>query len=275
MNVFALFISPTKNTKKVTRAIATGIASVLSEDDFFSIDLTPKDARRTVYDFGPEDIVIIGVPTYAGRIPNKLMPYIKDSIYGDNTKAISVVTYGNRAYDNSLKELYYLMNDGGFLVTAACSAPCEHAFTDKLATNRPTQNDIDELKNFGKKIGKKIADNQSSILTDADIPGQKLDEMKYYIPKKEYNTAANFLKAMPITDPRSCINCGNCRTICPMDCYKNSPTAPEGVCIKCYGCIKACPTNAKTITDADFQSHVKYLENNFSTQKHEIEFFIG
>lgn len=273
MDVYALFVSPTGNTASAVRAIARGIASKVSGGDYFSIDLTPFDARRGVYDFGPDDIVIIGAPTYAGRIPNKLQPYFTDSIYGDGSVGVSVVTYGNRAYDDSLKELYSIMTDNGFDVCAATAVCAEHAFTNSLAAGRPDDEDLAKLTELGKRIGDRILTGKARALKSSDIPGRDMDDMKYYVPKKEDGEPASFLKAMPITDTRICTNCGECKRICPMNCYNNSVSEPEGICIKCQGCIKACPVGAKHFEDEDFLSHVKYLEREYSEMVHEIEIF--
>lgn len=275
MDVFALFISPTGNTAQVARAIASGIASKVSGNDFFSIDLTSWDSRDGVYEFGPDDTVIIGLPTYAGRIPNKLLPYFKESIYGNNTTGISVVTYGNRAYDDSLKELYDIMTDNSFCVTAAVAAPCEHAFSDKLANGRPTEEDLRLLRTYGERIGTDIINGKIRPLKPSDIPGRNAGEMKYYTPLTENGDPASFLKAMPITDSSECINCGNCREICPMNCYKSDVTIPEGICIKCHGCVNNCPVHAKHFDDADLLSHIKYLEREYADTKHDIEAFIS
>ena len=272
--VFALGISPTGNTEKAVRYVASGIADKLSGGDYFYIDITQPDARDGVYEFGAGDIVILGCPTYAGRIPNKLMPYIKESIYGSGAIGISLVTYGNRAYDDALKEMAYIMQNNDFEMLAALAVPAEHAFSSMLAEGRPNNEDLDNLYSFGIKIGETIKSGKYKTLNLPAIPGRMPEEMKYYVPKKENGEAASFLKAMPITDESKCTGCGECRRKCTMGCYDNSLTQPEGICIKCQGCIKACPNGAKRFDDADFLSHVGFLEKNYSNVVREIEFFV-
>lgn len=278
-NVFALFISPTGNTEKAVRAIAKGIADTLSGGDFFSIDLTSKSDRFSVYDFGPEDMVVIGTPVYAGRVPNKLVPYIEENIYSgsgsspkDSATAIPVVTYGNRAYDDALKELATIMYENGFNLGGAAAVPSEHAFTDKLAKGRPTEDDLKCLYEYGKSLAKKITSAGSS-LTPASLPGRSLEDAIYYTPLNADGTPANFLKAKPETDANKCTSCGLCRERCPMGCYDNSLTEAEGICIKCHACIKLCPAGAKSLNNDSFASHVKMLEENYSQVSREIELF--
>ena len=279
-NVFALYISPTGNTLKATRAIAKGIADMLSGGDFFSIDLTAKSDRFSVYDFGPDDIVVLGTPVYAGRVPNKLAPYIAENIYCSTASAsalaIPLVTYGNRAYDDSLKELATILYENGFDIGGAAAVPSEHAFTDRLAKGRPTENDLNTLYEYGKTIAGKITHGNSkskSVLSLDALPGHSLEDAVYYTPLNEDMTPANFLKAKPETDSEKCSSCGLCRTLCPMGCYDNSLTQAEGICIKCQACIKSCPANAKFLNNDSFASHVKMLEQNYSDIVREIELF--
>lgn len=269
--VFALFISPTHNTEKAVRALASGIAKEVSSKDYFAIDLTSFDSRDTDFDFEEGDIVILASPTYAGRVPNKLMPYFKESVFGNGALGISLVTYGNRAYDDSLKELSYIMSENEFEVTAAVAVPSEHAFVPQLAQGRPNEADLKELFELGTKIGREILNHKTTKVDLKSIPGNSPDAMVYYVPKKEDGTPASFLKAMPITDSLKCSGCGECKAVCPMNCFANSVLEPEGICIKCQGCIKACPESAKHFENEDFESHREYLKNNYSEIVREIE----
>lgn len=272
-NIFALCFSPTQNTAKCVKALAKGLASVLSDKDFFTVDITPLDARRGVYDFGPDDIVIVGMPVYAGRIPNKIAPFVNDSIYGNASLAIPVVTYGNRAYDDALKELATILYNNDFDIIGAVAALGEHAFTDKLATGRPGEEDLTAIKNYGVRIGEALLNGRQKFINISSLPGRELSASEYYTPLKKDGTGAKFLKALVETDTALCTSCNACREICPMDNYRNSLTAPEGICIKCQGCIHVCPVHAKHFTDEDFLSHLEMLEENFKDVNRTIEFF--
>ena len=268
--VFAMFFSPTGNTKKVVRAIAKGIAKEISDGDFYAIDLTSRDDRHAVYAFGEGDVVILGVPTYAGRIPNKIEPYISASIYGDGAIAIPVVTYGNRAFDDSLKELSTIMTENGMDLCGGVAVPSEHAFTDKLAKDCPTDKDIQDLTEYGIKLGQEIKKGNTNRLSIKSIPGRDMEVSEYYRPLKENGEVANFLKAMPVTDESKCTGCEECRNICPMGCYRDSLIEAQGTCIKCQGCIKICPVGAKHFDDEEFLSHVKMIEKNYSDTKNKL-----
>ena len=60
-----------------------------------------------------------GVPSYAGRVPEMAVRSLR-SFLGNNTPAIIVSVYGNRAYDDTLIELTDLMESHGFKLLSAC-----------------------------------------------------------------------------------------------------------------------------------------------------------
>ena len=55
-------------------------------------------------DFGPDDLVLFGVPVYGGRIPSPAVQTLR-RMQGSRTPAVLVAAYGNRAYDDALLEL--------------------------------------------------------------------------------------------------------------------------------------------------------------------------
>lgn len=272
-NIVGLYFSPCGTTKTVVDTLARAIAKVVGGGDYFSVDLTSFDDRRGVYEFSEEDVVIIGCPTYAGRVPNKIAPYFAESIFGDGAVGIAVSTYGNRAYDDSLKELVDIMSKNDFAVVSALAVVAEHAFTDKLATGRPTAEDIAKLEELGERIGKMIASGKIAPLTLSSLPGREPEEMQYYRPKKDNGEPANFLAAKVVTDTQKCDGCGECREICPMGCFRESVSEPTGTCIKCQACVKRCPNGAKSFEDEEFLSHVRNLEANYADTVNNIESF--
>ena len=71
--VWAVYFSGTGTTEKVVTAVAKTMAGQLgAEEKKFCFNL-PKD-REDELAFGPEDLVVMGVPVYAGRVPNLLLP---------------------------------------------------------------------------------------------------------------------------------------------------------------------------------------------------------
>ena len=79
--VWAVYFSGTGTTEKVVTRMAKIAAEDLgAEYKTFCFNL-PKD-REGELSFGPGDLVIFGTPVYAGRVPNLLLPYIRDKVKG-------------------------------------------------------------------------------------------------------------------------------------------------------------------------------------------------
>lgn len=82
------------------------------------------------------------------------------SVRGNNTPAVIVVVYGNRAYEKSLMELDYWAIQQGFKVIAGATFIGEHSYsTEKypVAAGRPDERDLTLAADFGKQISDKIA----------------------------------------------------------------------------------------------------------------------
>ena len=97
--VYSVFFSPAGSTKAVTEHIARKVSEIL-KIPYDVIDFTLPEARTNKYCFRPDELVVFGVPTYAGRIPNKVLPFVQNLFEGRDTPVICVVTYGNRNYDS-------------------------------------------------------------------------------------------------------------------------------------------------------------------------------
>ena len=268
--IIGCWFSPCGNVKTAVEKIVGEIGKSMDVSIEF-IDFTPKDKRETNYLFDDEDLVVIGCPVYAGRVPNKIMPFFKDRIKGNGSKCISVVSYGNRSFDNALAELSGLMSDNGMKVIAGAAVVGEHSFANTLATNRPDENDIAEYTAFAEKVALKIkAGDESTPNIVGNYPCDK-----YYTPLKENGEPAVFLKAIPQIDITKCKSCGKCSSVCPMNSISGeAPFQTTSTCIKCQACIKACPEGARFFDNEDFLSHKRMLERNYAEVRKANEFFV-
>lgn len=105
-------------------------------------------------DFSEEDLCIIGVPSFGGRVPAIALERIK-ALSGNNATAILITVYGNRAYEDTLIELEDTLIEKNFTCQAAIAAIAEHSIMHQFATGRPDQNDLTELASFAQKIKEK------------------------------------------------------------------------------------------------------------------------
>ena len=269
----AVYFSAVGNTRKVVDAICITLSDELGVP-VETVDFTLPDSRKSERTFGPEDLVIFGTPTYAGRVPNKVLPFVQTLFHGQNTPAVSVVTFGNRNFDSSLTELTEELGKNGFKVFGAGAFACRHVFSDIIADGRPDVRDMETLFVFARRIAELVdaVENADSLEVPKIRDGAPV--APYYTPLGMDGQPAKFLKAKVVTDPTKCDRCGQCARVCPMGSisHENVQEVP-GVCIKCHACVRKCPRGAKHFEDPAFLSHVEYLEKNYQ-RRAEPEIYI-
>ena len=101
--VWALYYSATGTTDKAVNTIAEELAAQLTLP-IERLSFTRPAERTGTHLFTAEDLVVVGSPTYAGRLPNKIAPDFRSGLRGEGTPAVPVVLFGNRSYDNALAE---------------------------------------------------------------------------------------------------------------------------------------------------------------------------
>jgi len=266
----AMYFSATDTTKKVVFGIAKGISDVSDREiTINTIDFTLPAVRIKPVSFSEEDVVIIGVPVYAGRVPNVLLKYL-NSITGNGALAVPVVVYGNRNYDDALIELKDILDFNGFKVIAGGAFIGEHSFSVTLAKNRPDQRDMAVVAEFANQLYNKITgpDDLKTVIVKGNQPYRK-----HYMPKNKDASPVDIRKVAPKTNS-NCIDCKLCVSVCPMGSIDAEDVSRfNGICIKCGACIKKCPTQAKYYDDKDYLRHKQELEIEFATRR-EPELFI-
>lgn len=263
--VFNVYFSPTGATRRIAQAAANRLNTHLMRP-IDTVNITDPSKRVQNLTFDADDYVVFAVPTYAGRMPNKIRPFFSEQIVGNGAKAVALVTYGNRSFDNSLAELVDCLTKAGFKVEAAGAFVTRHVFSDRLAPERPQKQDFDAaggLVDYMLGASDALLENIQPLTA---IPGEA--DAPYYVPKGEDGEPVNFLSAKPKTEIKSCINCGICARSCPMEAIDRADvTHVPGTCIKCHACIRACAKGAKYFDDASFLSHVHMLEAHFTGEK--------
>lgn len=268
--IFSVYWSATGNSRKVAEILTNTLGELLHLEPQ-TRDFTLPQSRLNDLTFTAGDLVVFVTPTYAGKVPNKMLPYLQAQVHGNGALAIPCVTFGNRSYDNALAELCDTLETNGFHTVAAGAFVGRHAFTDELGFGRPDTADKWELERFAKRIAEKI-----QKLTDFPAPVQVPGDSAapYYVPLGTDGQPAKFLKAKPQTHLKKCNFCGACARICPMGAIDlEDPTSVPGTCIKCQRCVRRCTRQAKYFDDPAFLSHVTMLEQNFSDTKDNETFF--
>jgi NAD-dependent dihydropyrimidine dehydrogenase PreA subunit/flavodoxin len=256
----AMYFSATGTTEKVVIGIANKISENIDKKiTINSIDFTLLEARKNVISFTEEDLVIIGVPVIAGRVPNVLLKYL-NTITGNGALAISVVVYGNRNYDDALIELKDILELNGFKVIAGGAFIGEHSFSKTLAQNRPDEQDMAIVGDFARQIYKKITtqDKIQTVVVTGNRPYRD-----YYKPKDKNGSPVDIRKVVPKTNS-NCTDCKLCASVCPMGSIAAEDVSKIiGICIKCCACIKKCLAQAKYFDDERYLRHKDELEIAF------------
>lgn len=268
--VWAMYWSATGTTKTVVTTVADSLAKALGLA-VEQYDFTLPAARQGAPAFDAQDIVVFGTPTYAGRVPNVLLKYLA-TVQGHGAAAVPVVTFGNRAFDDSLIELRDILADNGFRPFAAGAFVGEHSFSTTLAAGRPDADDLALATELGARAAARVA------ALDADTPmievsGRPRETRAYYQPRDRAKKPIDIRKVKPLTS-EACNDCGLCAAICPMGSIDPENVRNYiGICIKCGACVKKCPLGAKFYDDPGYLYHKSELEEEY-TRRAAVSLFV-
>lgn len=154
--IWAVYFSGTGTTQRTVERIAGGIASRLNLPAE-SVDFSRPAVRQETLRFGEKDLVVFGTPVYAGRVPNVLLPFLRERIVGGGALAVPVVLFGNRNYDDALIELRNILAADGMHPIAAGAFVGEHSFSWVLGANRPNAEDEALMDEFAARVAELAA----------------------------------------------------------------------------------------------------------------------
>lgn len=256
--IFNIWFSPLYHTRELCRVLGESVQKYLPASVLHEHDLTDFDATGNGLEIGGEDMAILGAPVYAGRIPTLFAEKVS-SMRGNGAKAILLVSYGNRAFDDALVELANLAGQAGFRPIGACACIARHTIAQTYAQGRPDGRDLTEVAEFGRKMAELPAEpNTGAALS---VPGNLPDKPGPRFP-------------LPQTVNENCVRCGICQAKCPARAidFKDPALVDQNKCICCMRCVGVCPENAR-IPNAEFIAAItKKLEPVCKTAKSN-EFF--
>lgn len=253
MKLYDIVFSPTGGTKKVADYLIDAL-----EGDVTTVDLTDSKQDFHAVSLTKEDVAVISVPSYGGRVPAVAVERL-GMVHGDGARAVLVCVYGNRAYEDTLVELEDAAKQAGFQVIAAVAAIAEHSIARQFAAGRPDAQDAAQLSDFAKQIQHKLSAADTSEPT---IPGNR--------PYRKAGGAGMVPKAT-----KDCTNCSACAAECPVQAIdkKDPKKVDEKACISCMRCIAVCPQGARKINPVMLSAASLMLKKVCSERK-ECELFL-
>ncbi|MBQ8599032.1 MAG: 4Fe-4S binding protein [Oscillospiraceae bacterium] len=220
-SVSLVYFSPTHTTRKAVQAIAKGTALPVKQE----INATQPAVREKAYSFAADELLIIGMPVYGGRIPACCFDFVK-ALQGSKTPAVLVAVYGNRDYDHALIELHELLTPNGFETMACGMFIGTHSYNEEIAKGRPNEADLAQAADFGKSALEKV-NSGAAPLTIWNL-------LKPQSGKKG---------VAPIISDK-CVQCGTCIAGCPTGTIAADYSTDPTKCIMCMACTRYCPTGA-------------------------------
>jgi ferredoxin/flavodoxin len=259
-----VYFSPTHTTQHILESIAQGMGATTVTH----LDLTPPNAQNQMTEIDGETLTLIGAPVYAGRLPAVAVRRLQ-RVMGNDTPAVLVVVYGNRAYEDALLELKDMTMARGFTPIAGAAFIGEHSYSTAampIAPGRPDAEDIAKAVAFGRQIREKWLRTSQEIVP-IDVPGA--------FPYKERKPATE-APPTPTTIDDLCTLCGDCAAACPTAAITVSDTVitKAATCIQCCACTRACPTGARVMEDPRILRTAAWLYENHSARK-EPEVLLG
>jgi len=267
MNIRSLkliYFSPTGTTASIVEAMADGLGYDVVED----VDITMPEARQEPLAASADNLLVVAVPVYGGRVPFLLEPWLR-SLQLDKTPVVCAVVFGNRAFEDALIELSDIVTEQGGVVLGGAAFIGEHSFSSEeypVAVARPDEDDLRGAEGFGRKV-RKAVDALSTIdeAVQPAIPGDH--------PYKERKPRGP-VDFINVGD--ECVMCGLCAEQCPVGAIDEEDfkrTDPEK-CIMCCACIKVCPEYARTTKPGSpVEGFAKWLTENCGERKEPAYFF--
>ena len=251
MRLLPVVFSATGNTASVVRVICEAWGSQEAFFDLSSPQLKPKT-------FSPDDCVLIACPVYGGRIPTIVQKRL-NLLQFNGARVMTVVTYGNRAYEDARLELNDIVTQQGGTVFASAAIVASHSIVSRLAAGRPNALDKQNIAAFVRFAKQKLQRGDDNVVS---VPGKR--------PYRSWSKPP----VAPVLIGQ-CVHCGLCVRQCPVQAIdpRDPSNTDPNVCIMCMRCIRICTQGAKALP-APVQQATEAMLSKYMDVIRENEYFI-
>ena len=256
MALYKLFFSPTGGTHRVADLLCGAWDCPKIE-----VDLSDPEQDLSALCFRPEDLCVVAVPSFEGRVPPVVLPWLK-ALRGNGARTIAAAVFGNRAYDDTLVELTDLLRRQGFRCCAATAAVAQHSVLSAYGAGRPDAQDAAELAAFSSRCREAF---QSPALPEVSVPGNHPYRAPGGLPGLIH----------PVGGP-GCTACGLCVRSCPVGAIPaiRPRQVDRSRCIACMRCVCVCPLHVRHANGALLAIGTLLLKKKCKERK-ENEFFLS
>ncbi len=234
MRVVEVCFSPTGGTRRAANVVARALAHELGAGTPVAHDLTGPGADASRVTLGAGDLVLLAVPSFAGRVPAVAAERLA-RLRGSGALAVLVCAYGNRAFEDTLVELQDLAEAADLLPVAGIAAVTEHSIARRIAAGRPDDSDERALASLAARVAEKVAQLPEGVRpASPELPGSR--------PYKDARPTG------PVPAPTdACVRCGACARACPVGAIdaRGPALADAARCVSCMRCVSICPHDAR------------------------------
>jgi ferredoxin len=254
-SVQCLYFSPTGSTRRIVETVAKGTRLPV----IAPISITTPRERNSYSGQIDGDLLIVGVPVYAGRIPSFVLSPLS-KVDGAGRWALPVAVCGNVRMGTCLAELCAVLKRQGFTIPAAGNFIAQHSFACEffpIAKGRPDENDLRQAAEFGQRVVAKIAQDAEDITC---VYGGSLYIRMYVSGSTEATGFVSIPERHRATirvsehNVQLCDDCARCADVCPTGSIDpESYLIEDETCIRCFACTSVCPsgTKAKIVQPAE------------------------
>lgn len=248
--VSVVYFSASYTTQKIVRWIGQEL-----KPSFEEYDITRKQIASDIF-LDTNEVLIVGMPVYAGRIPQKVVNSLK-RFKGNDTPAILAVVYGNRDYEDALLELKDIVEDNFFKVISAGAFIARHSIFTPIASSRPDAGDKEIIKAFAQKS----LDLINKVTSITDVPSLEIKGNRPYRKPGQF-------PIFPTTD-ESCNQCGKCARLCPAKAIPldQPETTDTDKCWSCGRCLVICPQHSRAFRGEFYEEKLDFFMTHFSERK--------